>query len=197
MAVNDVYQATAVYTSPLVDGDIVNVIHYRLTTLATPKTEDLLCLEIAVEIKDTYVNELNPSLPTDLTLDRVDCFNVDQPTFSNSTLSGDAGDVIGDALPPRNAPVISKKTGLRGRSFRGRMYLPFLSELQQNGGVITPAALVNIQDFADDLIVETAPSSNQWELTVYSAKLGSDALVTSMVPRSEMGSVRGRKKVSS
>ena len=45
-----------------------------------------------------------------------------------STFAGGAGNVAGDPLPFQVAGIATKKTNLPGKSFRGRVYLPFPSE---------------------------------------------------------------------
>lgn len=198
MSQGNTYQCSVIFDSPNVDGDMVNVLHYILTDEQTPLDEDLFCLEVAELVGAVYVAGYSPSGTNETELDRVDCFNVDQPTFANTAVVNQAGTVTDPSGSIRAAPVISKKTGLRGRSFRGRMFLPYPTESQTTEGQLEAAFQTNMQSFADDLIIVTdGTTANQYKLAVRSEFLSVSTLVTSMIVRSDMGSIRGRKQVRS
>jgi hypothetical protein len=50
------------------------------------------------------------------------------------------------------ACVVTLRTGFRGRSRRGRIYLPWIDEAAQNDGVITPAAVTSSQTAWDTFV---------------------------------------------
>lgn len=53
---------------------------------------------------------------------------------------GGSGEII-----PAEAVVVSLRTLYRGKSFRGRLYLPFVAEASQAGGLLTPADVTTAQ----------------------------------------------------
>lgn len=197
MAIDEFYRTSAVYTNPFATGEVVNVVDYQLTLESTPVSEFGNCAELAAEVRQATEALWLPEQGSDWTLDRVDCFNIDQPQFSGTSISGVSGGIIGEVVSTRTAIVVAKKTGLRGRSFNGRMFLISPRELNQSGGTITPAYEAIVQSFVDDLIILTTPGVNQYKMVVYSTVLVTGNIVTLMIVRSDMGSIRGRKQVVS
>lgn len=87
---------------------------------------------------------------------------VDDPAIEY-TLSGDAtsvGTATGDALPGNVSLVVSFRTGLSGRSFRGRNYSLGMVEPQQAGGQVTTAYFNALKAAYEDLLVDLAASSD-------------------------------------
>lgn len=196
MAINDFYRTSAVYTSPDADGEVVNVVDYTLTIVSTPLSEPGFCSSLASEVRQSIEALFLPAQGNTWTLERVDCFNITQPQFAGASPSGVVGGNALEIVSPRSAIVVSKKTGLRGRKFNGRMFLLAPNEVNQVNGSIISAYEAVIQLYVDDLIVLTDPISNQWDLVVYSSILLTGNLVTQMLVRSDLGSIRGRKKVT-
>lgn len=203
MALDDVYQCSVVFSSPLADGEIVNVLHYRLSDIVLSGSELGYASAIASELEELYRLSFMPGVSNQFTMDRVNVFNLNQPTIEFSFVSGVVGGQALESLGPRNAIVVSKKTGLRGRSFRGRLYLLPPVEANQIGGSITAAYEAALQLFSDDAIILTIPSGNQYNLNVYSPTLSTPPLlivsndVVTMEVRSQIGTIRGRKVVRS
>lgn len=69
------------------------------------------------------------------------------------TTVNEAGTITGDTSPPNVAVLVQKRTGLAGRSNRGRMFLPGLlpDTSTDNGGTISPTRLDAIQAAVNDL----------------------------------------------
>lgn len=61
-----------------------------------------------------------------------------QPVTPAAKWAGPA--VTGDVVP-QVAAIIKFATAKRGRSFRGRIFVPFTAEAQQSSGVVTPATV--------------------------------------------------------
>lgn len=195
MALNEFYRTSAIYSHPNADGEVVNVVDYELTTIGTPSSEIVFCGELATEVGDAIVTGYLPQLSLEWSLKQVNCFNIDQPAFSAEQVFGNPGASGSDSLPLRSSVVVKKSTGLRGRSFNGRMFLPATTELEQDDGIITPALKAIIQLFVDDLIILTSPASNQWTMAVYSSLLSDGTVVQNMLVRDTLGTIRGRQKV--
>ncbi len=100
------------------------------------------------------------------------------------------GETEGD-WSPASAPVVAFSTGLRGRSYRGRLFLPFCAEGAISDGALTGALAADVQDawiaFAGDLSV-TAVSH-----VVASYKHASATAVTAYTVASAIGTQRRRQ----
>lgn len=111
---------------------------------------------------------LNGFQPTTVTLDRVDIRDVrtaNQPLLSGAV--GSAGTSAAELLPRGNALVVTARTALAGRSFRGRTYIPGLDEVSSGAdGRASAAATAATTDFLTDL--NTAMTSEGWPLGVAS-----------------------------
>jgi hypothetical protein len=71
-------------------------------------------------------------------------------------VSGEAGTIAGDSLPSQVSGVIALKTGLSGRHYRGRSYIPFPGESVSNiGGRPDATYLTALQLLADQLATNT------------------------------------------
>lgn len=71
-----------------------------------------------------------------------------------------------DELPAQVALVVSHRTGLSGRSHRGRTYLPGLTEANVDGNTVNAAALTTAALYFTDL--RTALALENLDLVVYS-----------------------------
>lgn len=69
------------------------------------------------------------------------------------TFSAVAGsDITGDDLPPQSSLVVTWRTTLKGRSYRGRTYLPGWKESQQASGTWAANATTAASDWADEMM---------------------------------------------
>jgi hypothetical protein len=82
-----------------------------------------------------------------------------------------AGTASGAPLPNAVAAMISWSTALRGRSFRGRSYLPGFTESVSDGNSPDAGTITALEAFADDLIANYGGGSGP-ALGVASRKLG-------------------------
>lgn len=197
MAVGDFYRCSVIYSNTTGDGNIVNVFDYEQTDIVVAKTEDQFCNELAselrIELEDNYLSLIS----ADWTLVRVDCFNITQPTFEGTSASGDPGTGAGDTVSIRSAVVVTKRTGFRGRSFRGRTFLPAPSENNQNGGEISAAYATSIGTFFSGILVLLLVNDNRYVMVVYSSVLVDGTQVGTAEVKTTLGSIRGRQKVNS
>jgi len=100
-----------------------------------------------------------------------------------------------DTLPLQAAAIITWRTGLAGRSRRGRTYMPSTVEgdVGQAGGIgVTYAGLLD--NFATDLLLMQEPVTlNEWQLHVWSPTLNAATRVTEYVIRPYLGTQRSRR----
>ena len=196
MAVNDVYRISVIFSSAFFDGDAVNVLDFRQTVIVIAKTEPQFCSELAAEVGNAYVNNYMADVADVITLERVECFNVTQPTFQAAVQFNVPGTLNQPLVSPRSSVVVSKNSGLRGRSFNGRLFLLPPTETQQDAGNLTVPYEAIVQTFVTGLIALILSNLNQYKLVVFSTKLGLDTLVATMITRTILGTIRGRRKVA-
>jgi len=79
-------------------------------------------------------------------------------------------------LPFNSTPVISWRTGLAGRSTRGRTYHVGLSEAQASGGLLETAAQTALLAAYDALRTDIIADSEPWTLRVLSRVQGGTTL---------------------
>jgi len=79
------------------------------------------------------------------------------------------GTVTGDGLPGQNAMLVSVHTGTAGRRYRGRFYLPGISETSQVGGRVIAPQLTALNALAEGIQTNYTGTGNaSWAITVYS-----------------------------
>lgn len=202
MAVNDIYEIAVIYSNPNADGEMANVFHYRQTAYDTLSSDLDMLIDCMTFFQDDLEANYLPTLNSDFTLLRLDGFIVNKPLIGTSTFSSTAGGSSDEYLPLRSAPVATKTTGVRGRSFRGRSFLMPVAELDQNGGGFTGPAKAALQAIIDGwLQFENVTTTNIWKMTVFSATLSTpptifiDNIVQTYALRQVFGSIRGRQKV--
>ena len=129
----DIVQAELFY---LWDGiPCENVLHFDFG--ATPTEPGMTAL--GVELIDWWKASFPTTMPTTLSLVNVkltDLTTQISPAINVGTGLPAAGTSAGVSLPNNVALVLTKRTVLRGRSFRGRVYLPGLLESQVTGRAV-------------------------------------------------------------
>src|SRR4029453_13582565 len=74
-----------------------------------------------------------------------------------SSFTAVSGADTGDPLPPQCASVFSLRTGLKGRSYRGRFFLPATSETNQANGAVIGAYTTKLNTISPQLSLCLAP----------------------------------------
>lgn len=115
----------------------------------------------------------------------------------STTANSGVGSATGDPLPRQVCGVITKKTALAGKRYRGRMYIPFPAEGDNDvdgtptGGYITRSAAL-----AAALLTNVIPggggNTNTLMPVVYSKKGGFNTIITSFLGRAKWGTQRRR-----
>lgn len=195
MAVGDFYRASAIYSHPEADGQVVNILDYEQQVVVVSKTEGEYCNELASEVRNTLVSEFLPGISDLWQLDKVETFNITQPTFQGIAISAANGGVTGESVAIRSAIVVTKKTALRGRHFLGRTFLPCPLEADQAAGRISSTYKAVVDAAMAEMVTLTLTNDNEYALVVYSEALVDGEPVTSYAANAVLGSVRGRQKV--
>jgi len=136
------YQVTGQTGTLKLDSDLAA----RLDAILGPLYVALLCVE--AEYRGVGVQRINPIPPT---------------TEVYANIQADTGAVAGDLLPRQTAGLISKRTGLAGRKYRGRVYVPFAAEAgNEANGTPGNAYLTSLLALSDALevpvVIGTAPN---------------------------------------
>lgn len=109
-------------------------------------------LSTAIVYRETYVVSLaSPTAPGVVSLSE----------------AGEQGDVTGVRLPNESAPCISFRSLTRGRSGRGRNYLPPPAQAQMADANNISVALANAYTAAYEELI-TTPPPDSWQWIVYS-----------------------------
>lgn len=119
------------------------VLHY---TKSAPWTFEHLT-ELADVARANWITEMISRQPETLALIGVRAVDLSSETGPSVEISTDLpapGTAPNPSLPNNCAIVVTKRTALRGRSYRGRIYHPGLMENQVAGNTVDPSSLVGI-----------------------------------------------------
>lgn len=175
--------------------------HHRTVTVNTVLTDQEEALDIAQELVDTIISTYIPLLGDAITFQEVETIGISNPLVTATIIADTAGALAEQLVSLRSAPVIKLGTGLRGRSYNGRMFFMPPTEQQQSGGVLGATPQANIQLVVTAIRrLSTQPSTNVYDMTVYSPTLTGegpvvDNLVTVWSTNNTLGSQRGRQTV--
>ncbi len=200
MAVDDIFLASAVFDVTNASGEVVNTHQYRQTVWDSSKNRVDLCKIITDAVGAAYEDDILGDMPASVVLNRVDCFVLQGGGLAeNSTTYGTAGSILTDMMTVRSAMIINKLTGLRGRSFRGRNYLPPIPEAQQGSSIVLAGFVTSVEGLYDTLHQVDDLAGNEFIMAVYSPTLtGIDTEnpvsndVVSFQVNNRLGSIRGR-----
>jgi len=93
---------------------------------------------------------------------------------------------------PQGCSVVTLQTATRGKSHRGRLYLPWIAELEQTAGLLNGANVITSQAAWTAFLA--AMSAAAVPISVASAKLSSQTLVTSFLYRPYLKTQRRRAR---
>lgn len=122
------------------------------------------------------------------------------PTVEVTTDNGrSTGSVTGDPLPSQISGVISLRTDFPGPGGRGRMYIPFPSEDDNNVNQVPQSSYVTRLGvigsiFVDEIVLPQLPAPDRVRLlsVVYERVLGGTSPITGRIARSIWGTQRRR-----
>jgi len=125
-----------------------NVMHYRVDAYTGLGAT---LQELAIALFDDFQPEYVPFMTAAATFSHVEMRKIAPLPVSDvaySTQAAVAGSiaVTVNPLPPQVCGIITKRTGLGGRKFRGRIYLPFFTENANDVGLTPNAATLALMD---------------------------------------------------
>jgi len=163
----------------------VNVMHFRGPSPVID-TADL-----AAKLDANFVSGMLDPISSAATVDTVDVTPLDGSSASATYAMTSWDGAGGGEFVPGLSVVISLQTALRGRSYRGRIFLPFTAEGAQNDGGISSAQASSVNGDWGTFIAAMAADS--WQMVVASYKLATAEDVASTVVKSVCGSQRRRQ----
>ena len=135
----------------------ITPLHYRRTTFGNPYVGAGALTAFLAQHQVPWLAAASVSW----SWDRVTIRCLNSPTETEVTANvAAAGVVAGDMLPSYCAAVITKKTALRGKSYRGRCYVPGVPETGTTGNACTVPQLALYDTLANllDLPFVAAPA---------------------------------------
>lgn len=145
---------------------VETVLHFEPTVVLTPT----LMNELAVKVLSLWTTNVKPLLINTISLINVKLTDLTTniaPVVNYATGLPSAGTQTGDSLPNNCALVITKRTLLRGRSYRGRIYHPGIPEAQCTGNVVTAAFVTQIVNAYATMLTFTTTGTT-WDMVVVS-----------------------------
>ena len=176
-----------------------NTMHYRIEDQRAT-TDQQWAERIAEELGSLATPLQGSVLAENLRLTQIDFYGITEETVGGSHAVNLTGMVGGDLIPHRSSPVLSKRTGLRGRRFRGRNYLFPVPEPLQAGGVLDADSVRAFNTWGASLLTVTDTTGDEGRLVVHSPgrvtplpRLEANTPVTSATVNAVLGSQRRRQ----
>lgn len=135
-----------------------NVLNFRATSSVV--VNQALADSLGTQIKPSFAAQWAGHVAAGSSLQKVGVRDLRVANQAEYVDSGAAqnGGAAADALPPQDAVVVTLRTAKAGRSYRGRVYLPGLSELDNtSAGVTSTAANTAAAAFINDIASRLQP----------------------------------------
>lgn len=193
MAIGDFYKMTLRMTFTGVDT-IVNTFHYRQDTIPIFDTP-------SNDLAEAWLEEVWPTykafLSARIVLQVIEVRPVDPAgDFWDESVGENGTGGSGDIVPLTSAPLVTWRTGLIGRTNRGRVYLPPPPEANQDGGSLTSGYKTAIQDWAAlNFHIPSSLTHAEWTQVIHNPEgANTNPEVTGFIVRDIMGVQRRRKQ---
>lgn len=174
-AVGDVYKMAVVCAFGVQRS--VNVRHWRVTAVTgAGRSDSQIAIALSTVFAPLWKNLMNVNAAwTNLFVQKVRPLPAAIPRLTNADAG--AGLVAGDPLPPQTCGLIALQTALAGRSFRGRIYVPFPGEAHSGvDGMPVGAYLAALDNLAVALttarVVASGGDSVSFQPVIYNAATG-------------------------
>lgn len=182
MAIGDTYRLSVRAVHGTTGEEYINVHHFR--------QENALVLDEAGEDlvgawDDQVKPLLLPLMSNAILIADCEVRQIGDPSYIYEQAIADAiGSSSTDMLPPFVSPLVSWRTGLAGRSRRGRTYMFPTVEAHQVGGLLAPTYTGPWSDWADQMLqIGGGLEFAVWKLVIRSDVLNQSIPVTSYLLR--------------
>lgn len=146
-------------------NEAVNVLHFKTNEFpVTPTVMNQLLDVIAAWAEAEWA----VAASNEWSLVRLEArdLTTDGSFYINRTVSI-PGDSVNQPLPPQDTVAISLRSIFSGRSRRGRLYHVGLSEGSNDGGYITPSAVLTLVGIYDQLRLDAIAANWRWGVVSY------------------------------
>jgi hypothetical protein len=189
--INDTFRCALNWTMSDFAGSAENVMHVRAGVAG----------KTAADIFEAIDDALQPSMfaaqYSNAFVQSVSITPLDGVSATVEFLTPGTGDWVGGSSGqpiPQQANLIKLSTGLRGRSFRGRLFLPWVAEnATSNGSIGSSLATTITTAWTAFQTALQADADGPYELVVASYKLASAHTVTAVGAEPETGTQRRRQ----
>lgn len=175
----------------------VNVRHYRIVSVAgSGVTNQVMADFLSSNLNGEYKAVLSASAQyRGCGVRRIKPLPAETETFSSTGQGAGVGN--GNSLPTQTCGIITLRTSLGGPRYRGRAYIPFPSEGDNNlNGLPEATYITGLNALGAKLVAGFTPGSggNTVDMlpVIYSRKYGTSQDVISYVSRSKWGTQRSR-----
>lgn len=198
MAVNDVIAIRFFFTAGLQEG-IVGLNYLSTGVVGTAPPGNFIAAQFETAFAPLFIALLSANaayIRTDA--QRVRPLPPTAPAESGVLLS--VGSVAGDMLPTQTAGLITKRTALAGRAYRGRAYIPFPGEAD-NAAMSTPTAgyvtrLISLAaQMIVPVIVTNAGNAETWTPVIWHKLTALTTVIVDGVARTEWATQRRRAQI--
>lgn len=193
--INDIYEARIICTQA--NQISINVRHYRVSSKAgTGATDGQIANIVSLSFHQVYKDVMASSASfRGVGVKRIRPLPASGETTTILDLG--PGSQAGDPLPLQTSGMITLKTGLAGRSFRGRVYVPFPAEVDNGAtGVPTAGYLTRLDTLAARFLLTltagSAGNTNDLAPVVFSRKLNDVVVLTQTIGRPRWATQRPR-----
>lgn len=188
--------------------DTVNVLHFATNTVILDNPQrDLLILQLMAALLACVTDQLLAAVTSDWTFTGVEGTAI-APVLGDPQFSAAPADMVG-TLGPTSASFIASlvtiRTGLGGKTHRGRFFLPPAGEANTNESLLDAGTLAQLQQFLACLIGKFvgAGASTPWRIGVLSRKLLANSAVNfdvafteaTSLTASNVAAIMGSRKV--
>lgn len=132
---------------------------------------------LASDLEGWWVTNCAPLLPIDVTLREIVLTDLTTATglqVTNALASPAAGTLGQPALPNNVSLAVSFRTAIRGRAYRGRNYIPCLTEGQVVNNTVSGAVVDAWRDAYDAILTVVTGGASDYVWAVVSRYLGVD-----------------------
>jgi len=157
--------------------DCIQVLYFSTNAEVNDNpARDALILALLQAVLACIVDQLLPAVTSEYTLTGIEGTEV-FPTKGDPIFAAAPANSVGQRGPTSSsvlATLISIRTGLGGKSHRGRNFWPPAGEADSNVSLIDPTVMQQLTDFINCIVGKFVgqAKTEQWTLGVYSRKLG-------------------------
>lgn len=168
---------------------IANILH---ASCGSSPTQTYL-QTMADAVRDAVVLDLN-TWPSDYTCDQVVVTDLNTATGPQAVSSSGPIAGTGDTMNATQAcGLVKHTTAKRGRSYRGRSYLPIPADTLLTGGLLDATIIDRLDDLFENIQTKLAGLSPASELVIGSRKLGTSEAIT--LSKTETTTATQRRRV--